>query len=253
MRIKTIISSAILFLVLGIPGCDTSSDSTNSTTTPVNCLSFDGVDDYVVLMDSPSLDLNSNFTISLWYYHSNNSSIESGLIQKDGPGSWGRYGLWIIQNRVDYCIFIDGSGQSCLQSSESLVLDNWHHIAGVFDGSEMIIYINGVEAGQQDLSGSVSVSDLHLFIGSDPSDGLSTECKIRDIRIWSIAQSQSQIQSSMTTTLIGDEDDLVCYLPVEEGIGQTVLDLSIHQNHGQLGSTPAVDDNDPTWFEVLID
>lgn len=40
--------------------------------------------------------------------------------------------------------------------------------------------------------------------------------------------------------------------PMYEGSGQVVHDLSGHGDNGQLGSTPGVDANDPTWIKSLF-
>jgi hypothetical protein len=40
--------------------------------------------------------------------------------------------------------------------------------------------------------------------------------------------------------------------PMNERSGQTVRDWSGNGNHGTLGSTPTVDDNDPTWIKGIF-
>jgi Concanavalin A-like lectin/glucanases superfamily len=45
---------------------------------------------------------------------------------------------------------------------------------------------------------------------------------------------------------------LAGWWPMNEGDGQTVYDWSGNRNHGTLGTTPGVDDNDPTWTEGLF-
>ena len=42
------------------------------------------------------------------------------------------------------------------------------------------------------------------------------------------------------------------YWPLNEGKGQVARDWSGNGNHGQLGSTPGVDANDPTWIKGLF-
>jgi len=42
---------------------------------------------------------------------------------------------------------------------------------------------------------------------------------------------------------------LTGYWPMNEGKGQVVRDWSGNGNHGQLGSTPGVDANDPSWIK----
>jgi hypothetical protein len=45
---------------------------------------------------------------------------------------------------------------------------------------------------------------------------------------------------------------LAAYWPLIEGSGQVAHDLSGNNNNGQLGSTPGVDANDPTWVRALF-
>jgi hypothetical protein len=40
--------------------------------------------------------------------------------------------------------------------------------------------------------------------------------------------------------------------PMNERSGQVVYDWSGNRNHGQLGSTPSADDNDPTWIKGIF-
>lgn len=40
--------------------------------------------------------------------------------------------------------------------------------------------------------------------------------------------------------------------PMNERTGQVVYDWSGNRNHGQLGSTPGADDNDPTWIRGIF-
>jgi hypothetical protein len=58
---KNVILPAILFFVLcnlkGLPGQDMA-------------IELDGIDDYLEVFDSASLDLNGPLTISCWYYYS---------------------------------------------------------------------------------------------------------------------------------------------------------------------------------------
>ena len=42
------------------------------------------------------------------------------------------------------------------------------------------------------------------------------------------------------------------YWPLNEGKGQVARDWSGNGNHGQLGSTPGVDANDPSWIKGVF-
>jgi hypothetical protein len=54
------------------------------------------------------------------------------------------------------------------------------------------------------------------------------------------------------TASAGLLDSVSGWWPMYEGSGQTVHDLSGHGNNGTLGSTPGVDDNDPTWIKGFL-
>jgi hypothetical protein len=54
------------------------------------------------------------------------------------------------------------------------------------------------------------------------------------------------------TASAGTFDSLSGWWPMYEGSGQVVHDLSGHGNTGTLGSTPGVDDNDPTWIKGFL-
>jgi Concanavalin A-like lectin/glucanases superfamily len=50
----------------------------------------------------------------------------------------------------------------------------------------------------------------------------------------------------------GWSSPLAGYWPLNEGWGQVVRDWSGHGSHGQLGSTPGVDANDPAWIRGVF-
>jgi hypothetical protein len=60
--------------------------------------------------------------------------------------------------------------------------------------------------------------------------------------------SQAEIQASRDQELTGSEPDLVSYWNLNEGTGQLASDSAVNAYHGTLGSTPAVDANDPIWM-----
>lgn|GEM_PF-6318888 len=60
-------------------------------------LAIDGIDDYVVVFDSPTFDLTSPLTLCMWFYSSGVPDTEFRLVLKEGPDSYGHYGLWLFE------------------------------------------------------------------------------------------------------------------------------------------------------------
>jgi hypothetical protein len=55
-----------------------------------------------------------------------------------------------------------------------------------------------------------------------------------------------------STASAGYDFPLSGYWPLNEGRGQIARDWSGNGNHGQLGSTPSVDANDPSWIKGIF-
>jgi hypothetical protein len=78
--------------------------------------------------------------------------------------------------------------------------DQWTHLAGVFTGTEVRLYINGVPAAKAPASGSRRTNTLPLYIGADP-DAKSAPTRhfkgaIDEVRISSTARYNDQFMPS---------------------------------------------------------
>jgi hypothetical protein len=105
-------------------------------------LQFDGVDDYVEVSDSDSLDVNGNLTITAWIYP-NSLPIEASILSKGGSTSCGNYDLYIYNGKLALL-----STSSCnwdyRGTNSDVTVGTWQHIAAVWDGTNVAYYINGM-------------------------------------------------------------------------------------------------------------
>ena len=215
-------------------------------------LSLDGTKGYVQVWDSPSLDITDSVTISVWFYFQGGlpgpGIAQPGIIQKDGPDSWGRYGLWTFDDKgkVQLCIFPIAGLQKCFISTRSLIMDSWNHIAGVYDGNTMCLYVNGEMAGSEDLSAPISTSNERLYIGADPTEGrgLYVHGIVDEVCIWNTAHTQAKIQAKMNIKPTDKEAGLVGYWNFDDG---TADDLTANGNHGELIGNAEIITPDRSW------
>ena len=92
---------ALAALFFSVLGCSSSDDPSNMMMrTESGALLFNGVDDSVQVADVAALDFSTHVTISTWVQFDELVSGYGGVVQKDGPGSFGRYGLWTFDARV---------------------------------------------------------------------------------------------------------------------------------------------------------
>jgi hypothetical protein len=121
----------------------------------------------------------------------------------------------------------------------------WYHVAVVYDGSNVTTYINGELNGQAALTGSLRQNDKKLTIGGTiHTNGDTINGSIDEVRIWSTARTQADIQDTMDKSLSGDEPYLVGYwnfdiiedLDVGEDGPDDYFDYSGNGNHLDLVS-----------------
>jgi hypothetical protein len=208
-------------------------------------LDFNGTDEYVQVPDDVSLDANlgDSFTVEAWIRTREDDN--SMIFAKHSGGSSGSYyfatfsGDWL-----DFTV-ITSSGRQDHTVSYAYNDGKWHHVAGVYDGSDLWIYVDGVQIGGTTAqSGSVNDTNYPVRIGyyaGTPDwfyDGIYDE-----IRLWDDARTVAEIRANMYKELSGSEAGLVAYYKMSDGSGTTLTDDSTNSNTGTL-----VNMGDSNWI-----
>ncbi len=208
---------------------------------------------YVRVEDSPSLDLTGSITLETWIYKTNNGEDWNIIFSK--PWDWDgnpwhvyRLGLTYAGNVPKYATCsLALSGGIAGVSGTSVIPDNaWVHLACTYDGSEMKMYVNGSLEGTQPASGSINTNDQPLIIGRNLLNWWNDWFGyIDEVRVWSVARTQEQIQQSMGRSLAGDETGLAGYWRFNEGSGLIARDSSGNGNDGVLIGNPVWGEDAP--------
>ncbi len=216
---------------------------------PVSALRFDGVNDTVQAPDSASLDLSDAATIEFWMAPEEFTNQTFSRIIEKGDGvnccSDRSYEVEIfgpthpVGKRMVFTFFLGTSDGIDAGHSFEWIPGVWMHVAGTFDRTSgaMHVYLNGelVDTDSRPPDGPpIRNSTRPLVIGAVPPFGLFYKGKLDEVRIWNVARSQAQIQSSMKHRLTGQEPGLVGYWRFDEGTGVTAIDHSPFANHGTL-------------------
>ena len=163
-------------------------------------LSFDGVDDFVVVNSSPELSLRNNFTLSAWLKINVkvNDSSDQIIIRKGNVDyDFKIYG----QNRDLYnrgILEFGGNTGSLyvrwIKSSQSFTNNTWTHVIGIYLKEKLVLNINGQKMKEQTTSGKFGFSSSKLFLGGK-TDGSSLFGLIDDVRIYDRALSAAEVQA----------------------------------------------------------
>jgi len=213
-----------------------------------------GGDDFVVVPHSSSLS-PSQLTVECWV----NVAVLAGpsnnefIVSKGNDGTQGSY--YLSQNGDQFHFYLGKNGVDqvyALTSSLHVQTNHWYHVAGTYDGTNLHIYVDGDLEGTTPANIAIGNS-LELTLGYHNRPGVPywLSGSLREVRIWSLARTQGEIQATMNQSLVGTEPGLVGYWRLNEASGQVAHDSSGNSNNGQLGSTPDVDTNDPTWIASI--
>lgn len=210
-------------------------------------LKFDGIDDYVMILDDESLDLTTGITIEVWIKVDSVSPRHMHFISKnEGYGSSDKAYALNTDGDLRPYIFL---GQICTPwtNSPALKANTWTHIAGTFDGSFRRFYLNGELQYEVSCSPGSQLyeNDLPLLLGRLNNFAQYLKGEMDEARVWRVARSQEEIQEFMYNELPSSEitnPDLVGYWTFNEGSGVIVNDQSIYENDGGFV-------NSPIWVE----
>ncbi|MBT5534615.1 LamG domain-containing protein [Candidatus Poribacteria bacterium] len=204
-----------------------------------NSILLDGVDDYVIMAGDPAaLKLTGAMTIEAWFKHpAVDVAWPAVIASKAGPGgaSW-VLDLSSVDGNLEFIAFGgNGASPSGALTAQNLNDGLWHHAAGVWDGSEPRLYIDGALAATgPTTTGPLFDTTASVAIGNDAALAAATAFagEIDEVRIWDVARSQVDIQTDMNTTLVGDETNLVGYWNFDDGTGN---DVTLNGSHGTVG------------------
>ncbi|MDX2197078.1 MAG: LamG-like jellyroll fold domain-containing protein [Cytophagales bacterium] len=183
-------------------------------------LALDGTNDY---LRSPNgiYFKDNTFTVEAWVYPRAHSS-------------WGRimdYALGESNNNILLAntqatsglpVFSvrDNSNATELVSSSALPLNTWSHVAGVLNGNQMYLYINGSLTGTATTPVVVlGLNRTSNFIGRSnwASDAQSSNIIIDEFRIWDMALTQNDINTNRYRNIPTTTPGLVQYIKFNEG------------------------------------
>lgn len=225
----------------------TNNGATSAGGVVVSSAELDG-SSYVSVADDNALDIQDAMTIEFWVKPTDLSSrqyqylFQRGFSTTSGTQTWSAYmsygQIWFVLNTSD------GAGSVF---SSPLVEDAWTHVAFVYDGSEIKVYINANEYRSSAHTGTMSVTSRDMLLGCEGSacnKGLYGN--IDDFRVYSTALSEDVIRHHMHNSQDGLK---VMHLTFDDG---TASDSGFFNLSGSANSTTAgtgIDGNGALTFD----
>jgi len=155
---------------------------------------FDGVDDYVEVPDSDSLDITDEITVEAWVYREFEDNNVHEVVCKGSDSGHKGYRLDFAGPRVRFRLG-NGSDWIGVESLSEISPKTWYHVVGTYDGSIIKIYVNGEEENSIVMEGTVQSSSFSVFLGQYVVNGIYLfDGKIDEVCIWERALSPTEVQ-----------------------------------------------------------
>ncbi len=157
---------------------------------PQQAYQFDGVDDYVSITATETLNFTNEFALTVWVQPQTVVTGEAPLMVKAG-----QYGLWLTSTGARLCVqTTQPSEQTCLQAESDISQQGWHHLVGQYDGNTLGLTHNGQPIGSRTdgLSG-LATSTSPLTLGADLATSSYTQAAIDDLRLYNRPLSSAEI------------------------------------------------------------
>ena len=203
-------------------------------------LNFNGQSDYIEVTDASAMIANSDqISITGWVYPRNTNS---GWPDFDGFFGFRNeldadfYLLQLDNYKVEARLRISLNDYfSIVTAPNSISTETWYHLALIYDGTNLILYINGIEAGSTSASGQITNESVPLKVGRlvFQTTNFDLDGQADEVGLWSVALTAEQIQNYMYADLTGEEG-LVGYWNFNEGSGDTANDASGNDNDGLI-------------------
>ncbi|MEO0652010.1 MAG: LamG-like jellyroll fold domain-containing protein [Planctomycetota bacterium] len=188
--------------------------------------------DRIPLADGP-------FTLEGWV-RADAFASRQGLIAKTESSE---YALFANEGQPEFSVHLDGRYVILRPEGVALETDRWHHLAGVFDGSELRLYVDGRRVGAIAGSGQRTTNDLPLIVGGDV-DGRggatsTLEGELDEVRLSSVARYSGE-RFTPERRSPSDESTLLL-LHMDRAYGRYLRDASGRGAHARVEGPTRID------------
>ncbi|HEU4511016.1 MAG TPA: LamG domain-containing protein [Pyrinomonadaceae bacterium] len=193
-------------------------------------LSLNGTNSYVSVPNSTSINISGPITIEAWIKVNALTGNYQEIVYRHSwqvPGSGGGYEFSITNiGKLRLDLYQSPTQYTTVIGSTTITAGTWHHVAGVWDGNQMRLYLNGVLDGSLWTTNGPASGNSPLKIGVNTGGSYYFNGLIDHVRI-----SAAALYSSNFTAGLGPANQTRAYWKFD---GQTANDFSGNGNHGTL-------------------
>ena len=161
---------------------------------------FDGSDDYVSVPNESTFDVTGPITVATWVRADTFSGTHDSFVTKGGFA-------WRLRYRPDIgktSFKCTGLTSQEVLSNGTLLTNRWYHLAGVYTGSQLQLYINGALNNSLSSTGSISTNNYAVNIARNAEQtGREFDGAMYDVRVYNRALCPTEISQLYGTGFNG--------------------------------------------------
>jgi hypothetical protein len=201
-------------------------------------LALNGTDHYVRVPSSSSINITGPLTVEAWIKPTINN-VDQGIVE--------RYDAYDANdlNNGGYALRLRSNGKLAfytlrdplylfdrVQGSTTISTGVWHHVAGVFDGGQLRVYVDGVLDGVKAATFAPVTGTTDLLIGAKSPDASGKlHGLIDEVRLTAGALYATNFVPSIRLTATGNTKGLWRFESIQS---TTVADASCNANDGTV-------------------
>jgi hypothetical protein len=150
-------------------------------------LQTDGTFDSVI-SKSASLDTTDELTIEMWINPDRDvSDARWGLFDNNG-----QYGFFLANGNRLRCS--TSGGPNVTTAGAVIAPLQWQHVACVYDGNSILLYVNGTEVASANGSGQMATNGTDgSTLAQNSPDGDEYHGRLDTLRVWNLARSRAEL------------------------------------------------------------
>jgi prepilin-type N-terminal cleavage/methylation domain-containing protein len=147
-------------------------------------------------------NMTNSVTVEAWAKYSayGGGGQSYSVIAVKGEGNW-TFLMENPSNKIRFRVTAGGADNSA-QDPQSHELNKWYHFVGTYDGSYIRMYKDGALVASTSQTGNLAVSDYTVKIGTFQGTNYNFNGLIDDVRVYSLALSQAEIQKHYAEGLL---------------------------------------------------
>jgi len=201
-------------------------------------IELDGTWDFVDCNNDSAFEFTNEFTLAAWI-KVDAFDVDWQSILTKGDSSWRLMRDYVSNQLAFHCTGLETSspnfGGVGVEGNVNVNDGQWHHVAAVYDGVKVYLYVDGVEDNSENASGTMATNMEPVYIGSNSEEpGREWRGLLDEVRIYQRALNVANIDELYK---FKSDGFLVAHYELDEGVGTIAHDKE-GSHHGMLNGDP---------------